>query len=103
MSQKGCPYYNTVAEATIITKRFWERWGINMGIYNDKELEFTVYLINKVADYLQKPITQVYAILDNVDIIDGYIIKCYDVLHTLGENYLVRDIVELMQIRGVEI
>ena len=72
-----------------------------MGSCTDKELEFAIYLINKVADYLHKPITQVYAQLNQVDIIDGYIIKCYDVLHTLGENYLVEDIIELMQMRGV--
>jgi len=56
---------------------------------------------NKVADYLQKPISLVYERLNKGDIIDGYIIKCYDVLHTLGEKYLIEDIIELMEIRGV--
>lgn len=72
-----------------------------MGTCTDKELEFAIYLINKVADYLCKPITQIYDELNQADIIDGYIIKCYDVLHTLGENYLVEDIIELMQMRGI--
>lgn len=72
-----------------------------MGSCTDKELEFVIYLINKVADYLCKPITQIYDELNQADIIDGYIIKCYDVLHTLGEKYLVEDIVELMQMRGI--
>ncbi|MGL5677713.1 MAG: DUF3791 domain-containing protein [Cellulosilyticaceae bacterium] len=69
----------------------------------DKELEFAVYLINKVADYINKPISEVYKKLDAGDIIDGYIIKCYDVLHTLGERYLVEDIIEMMQIRGMSL
>ena len=54
-----------------------------------------------MADYLCKPITHIYDELNQVDIIDGYIIKCYDGLHILSENYLVEDITELIKIRGI--
>lgn len=72
-----------------------------MGTCTDKELEFTIYLINKISEALNQPIEQVYKLLNSVDIIDGYMIKCYDVLHTLGEKYLVEDIIDLMHTRGV--
>lgn len=39
---------------------------------------------------------EVYEILDSTGILDDYIIKCYDVLHTLGKEYLVEDITEFV-------
>ncbi|MGL4874875.1 MAG: DUF3791 domain-containing protein [Clostridium sp.] len=70
---------------------------------NKKEIEFTVFIINKLSDYLKKPIKEVYRILEGNDVIDNYIIECYDVLHTQGGEYLVEDITELLKERGVEI
>ncbi|MGL5414249.1 MAG: DUF3791 domain-containing protein [Clostridium sp.] len=70
---------------------------------NKKEIEFTVFIINKLSDYLKKPIKEVYRILEDNDVIDDYIIECYDVLHTQGGEYLVDDIAELLKERGVEI
>ena len=59
---------------------------------NKKELEFTVFIINKLSDYLKKPVNEVYKILKDTEILDNYIIECYDVLHTLGSEYLMEDI-----------
>ena len=41
--------------------------------------------------------------LSEADAIDGYILPCYDTLHTLGSKYLVEDITEMMAERGVKI
>ena len=35
------------------------------------------------------------------DILDGYIIPCYDVLHTQGKGYIVNDLIDLMREKGV--
>jgi len=35
------------------------------------------------------------------DILDSYVIPCYDVLHTQGKNYIVNDILDYMKKRGV--
>ena len=67
---------------------------------NIKEMEFVVFIINKLADYLKKPVPEVYKVLKDTDILDGYIIECYDVLHTLGGEYLMEDITELLKERG---
>lgn len=68
---------------------------------NDKVLEFSVFLIHKLARHLGKTTPEIYRLLSQNDILDGYIIECYDVLHTLGEQYLVNDISELLEERGL--
>ena len=35
--------------------------------------------------------------------LDDYIIKCYDVLHTLGKEYLVEDITEFVREKGIDV
>lgn len=70
---------------------------------NKKELEFAVFIINKLSEYLKKPVYEVYKILKESGTLDEYIIECYDVLHTLGSEYLMEDITELLKERGVNI
>ena len=50
----------------------------NEPIRNKRELEFAVFCV-------------------------GYIIPCYDVLHSQGKEYIVEDILTLMEKRGVSI
>jgi len=68
-----------------------------------KELEFTVFIINKLSDYLKKPVSEIYEILSETDILDSYIIECYDVLHALGSEYLMEDITEILKKRGIKL
>ena len=74
-----------------------------MRSWNKKELEFTVFIINKLSDYLKKPVNEVYKILKDTEILDNYIIECYDVLHTLGSEYLMEDITEVLKERGISL
>ena len=46
---------------------------------------------------------EVYEILNTTGILDDYIIKCYDVLHALGKEYLVEDITELVRKKGIDV
>lgn len=46
---------------------------------------------------------EVYEILSTTGILDDYIIKCYDVLHTLGKEYLVEDITEFVREKGIDV
>ncbi|MBQ6098004.1 MAG: DUF3791 domain-containing protein [Bacteroidales bacterium] len=43
----------------------------------------------------------VYSVMQDGNIIDGYILPCYDVLHTFSREYVVEDLVSLMQKKGV--
>ena len=67
-----------------------------------KELEFAVFCIENVAEKLEKPGNEVYNMLtEKSDILDSYIIPCYDALHTQGKNYIVNDILDYMKERGL--
>ena len=43
------------------------------------------------------------ALTEKSDILDSYILPCYDVLHTQGKDYIVDDILDVMAQRGVEV
>lgn len=63
---------------------------------------FAVFCIECLADDLEVTGDVVYKLLtDESDILDGYIVPYYDVLHTQGKDYIVRELKELMQKRGV--
>ena len=65
---------------------------------NSKELAFAVFCIEGIAERLRKNGTEVYKLLkENSEILDSYIITCYDTLHTQGKEYIVEDIVGFMQ------
>ncbi len=63
---------------------------------NSKQLEFAVFILNKYALAKKLPISEVYRRFAELRILDDYIVKHYDVLHTLGENYLIEDLSELV-------
>ena len=44
-----------------------------------------------------------YDILNSTGILDDYIIKCYDVLHALGKEFLVEDITEFVREKGIDV
>lgn len=68
-----------------------------------KTLEFVTFTIGSVAERLHKSPAEIYNIFKRVDIIDGYLIPAYDVLHTYGRQYLVDDILDLLHEKGVEL
>lgn len=73
-------------------------------IKNAKELEFAVFCIENVALSLGVEATKVYrALTTDSDILFGYIIPEYDVLHTQSKEYIIADILEVMKERGVKI
>ncbi len=57
-----------------------------------KELDFVIFVIHALAEAWQRPPSDVYARLVSSGVLTRYIIPCYDVLHTLGRQYLVEDI-----------
>ena len=60
-----------------------------------------MFLLYRLAKTWKKPVAYVYATLTKAHAIDEYIIPFYDVLHTLGEDYLVEDVTEYVRKRGV--
>lgn len=68
---------------------------------NQKTLNFTIFCVGSVADYLKMNARDVYHKLQDSGIIADYIVPCYDVLHTFSREYIVEDLVSYMQKKGV--
>lgn len=67
---------------------------------NKEELSFSIFVIHALSKEWNKTPVEVYKILNTSGILDNYIIKCYDTLHTLGKEYLVNDITEFAHEKG---
>ena len=73
-------------------------------IKNSRELEFAVFCIENVAANLCVDAELVYkAFTEKSDILNGYIVPEYEVLHTQSRDYIVNDLVDVMKERGVEV
>ena len=68
-----------------------------------KELTFVVFILHALGQHWNMTTPEVYDILNSTGILDDYIIKCYDVLHTLGKEYLVEDITEFVREMGIDV
>jgi len=68
-----------------------------------KILNFTIFCVNNVASFLNKSAKDVYHAMQNAGMIDGYIVPCYDVLHSFSKEYIVDDLVSLMRQKGVQL
>ena len=63
---------------------------------------FAVFCIEALADELGTTGDNIYRMLtEKSDILDDYLLPCYDALHTQGKDFIVRELKELMQRRGV--
>jgi hypothetical protein len=69
----------------------------------EKEMDFSVFLIRKLAEKWRTSTPETYKILTDTKIMDDYILKCYDTLHTMGTEYLVEDVTEFVHEKGVVI
>ena len=74
-----------------------------MIMYSKKELSFSIFMLYSLADKWTMSPAKVYKILNSTQILDNYIIKCYDVLHTQGKEYLIEDITDFVREKGVNV
>ena len=76
----------------------------NEKIKNFSELEFAVFCIENVAAKLGVDAEYVYqALTEKSDILNGYIVPEYEVLHTQSREYIVDEILDVMKERGVKV
>ena len=65
-------------------------------------MDFSVFCIENTAEQLGLGGEEIYRLLtEKSDILDSYIIPCYDTLHTQGKEYIVNDIVDYMRGKGL--
>ncbi|MBS6765111.1 MAG: DUF3791 domain-containing protein [Clostridium sp.] len=72
-------------------------------IKNSMVLEFVVFCIENIAVKLGVDAEQVYSALTEGDILNGYIVPEYEVLHTQSRDYIINDLLDVMRERGVTI
>lgn len=77
---------------------------LNEKIKNSKELEFAVFCIENVAAKLGIPAEIIFqAFTEKSDILNGYIVPEYEMLHTQSREYIVEELLTVMKERGVEV
>ena len=77
---------------------------VTENIRNKDELEFAVFCIENTASRLGKNAEEVYqALAEKSDILNSYIIPEYEMLHTQSKEYIVDDIISLMNERGLQL
>lgn len=68
----------------------------------DKDsFSFVIYMIHECAKKWGKTPAGVYQILKDTSCIERYLVPHYEVLHTLGTDYITNDIEEYVAKRGV--
>lgn len=66
-------------------------------IKNVAELEFVIFCIENIAQKLNIDAGRVYeALTKDSDILYGYIVPEYEILHTQSKEYIVDDIIEVI-------
>ncbi len=77
---------------------------INIDDITEEQLYFAIYCITALSRNLNIIPSDVYNLLtEKTRILDEYIIKYYDTLHTQGEDYIVGEIVNLLKSKGINI
>ena len=64
------------------------------------QLDFVTYCIGNLSMRLQLPQRTIYLKLKDSGILENYIVKGYEVLHTFGKDYLMDDLITYMQEKG---
>lgn len=78
--------------------------ALHENIKNSRELEFAVFCIENVAARLGVNAEQIYeTFTEKSDILNGYIVPEYEILHTQSKEYIVEDLLDVMKERGVEV
>ena len=71
---------------------------------SEEALGFSIFCVENLAIRLNIEPSRVYrALTMNSDLLDSYVIPCYDVLHTQGKDYILDDLQEVMRMRGVTV
>lgn len=69
-----------------------------------RELEFTIFCIESLAEALHQDGATVYqALSGEKNLIQSYIIPEYEVLHTQGKDYIVEELLRVMKDWGISL
>lgn len=66
-----------------------------------EDMNFTIYCVGIMAERLGLDARDVYRLMQKGDIIMGYIVPCFDVLHSFSREYIIEDLTRLMKEKGL--
>jgi hypothetical protein len=72
-----------------------------MVLLDKDSLSFVVYMIHRCANQWGMSPCKVYQMLEKYGCIQTYLVPHYDVLHTQSSRYVLEDIKQFLQKRGV--
>ena len=70
---------------------------------NKSSLSFVVYMIHRCANQWKLSPSKVYQMLDESGCIESYLVPHYEVLHTQSSKYVLEDIQQYLQQRGIAV
>ena len=70
---------------------------------NKDSLSFVIYMIHRCANQWDLTPAKVYQMLEETGCIQTYLVPHYDVLHTQSSGYVLEDIQQFLQKRGVAV
>ena len=104
---RDVPYQSNARECN---PEDWNAFQIDHFLKNSDEesseswLEFAIFCVESVAERLGVTGPEVYkALTEESNILVSYIVPLYGVLHTQGKSYIVDDILEVMEKRGIRL
>ena len=68
---------------------------------SDKQIEYSVFCIENVAQRLGKSGSEVFQILNSSGLLHSNIIPSYEALHTQSKQYIVDEIVSVLRERNL--
>ena len=87
-----------------IGRVFWKKVIIfveNKRVMTFEKLDFALFCIGCLSERLNLNQTVVYDKLQQSGILQNYIVKGYDVLHTFDSEYITDEIIDYMNEKGV--
>jgi len=73
-------------------------------IQSTEQLEFVFFCIDSVAQQLGVEPERLYKMLtEESNLLYGYILPCYHILHTQSKEYIVAEIIDVLRERGVNL
>ena len=70
---------------------------------NKDTFSFVVYMIHACAERWERKPSEVYQKMKSINCIMGFLVPNYEILHTQSTQYIVEDIEEYFNIRGIMI
>ncbi len=69
---------------------------------SQKEIEFAVFCIENIADYLNMNAKDIYHLLGvESRILYEYVVPSYEPLHTQSKEYIITEIIDIMKQKGL--